>query len=264
MTTLLASVRRHPLVAFFVLAYAFTWWVYPFLRVSPLLGFPGLLGPALAAIVVVAVTDGKAGLKDLLGRLTRWRVGARWYAVALGLPAVLAATAAGISVLFGASGQFQVGRLSVLEPILFVLVVGEELGWRGYALPRLLATRSALSGSLVLGVIWGFWHLPTFFIPGTPQYGQPFAAYVLLTVAYSVVFTWLYLRTWGSVLIATLLHGAINLWQGIFLANVDPDWTYWLLALVYGSTALVLVIATGRNLSRHPLDREKMPDGAGL
>ena len=99
---------------------------------------------------------------------------------------------------------------------------------------------------------------------GTPQYGQPFAAYVLLTVAYSVVFTWLYLRTWGSVLIATLLHGAINLWQGIFLANVDPDWTYWLLALVYGSTALVLVIATGRNLSRHPLDREKMPDGADL
>lgn len=128
MRTVPALVRRYPLTAFFVLAYLLTWWVYPLLQVSPLLGFPGLLGPALAAIVVVAIVGGKAGLKDLLGRVLRWRVGIGWYALALGLPAVLALAAVGLHLLLGAPAGVRLGRLSGLEPILFVLVVGEELG----------------------------------------------------------------------------------------------------------------------------------------
>lgn len=190
MRTVLAPIKRHPLIAFFVLAYALTWWVYPLLQVSPYLGFPGLLGPALAAIIVAAVAEGRAGIKDLLGRVVRWRVGARWYAVALGLPAVLALATAGLHLLLGAPTPVWFGRVSVLDLIIFVLIIGEELGWRGYALPRLLVSRSALSASLILGVLWGAWHLPTFFVAGTPQYGLPFSAFVLLTVAYSVVFTW--------------------------------------------------------------------------
>jgi membrane protease YdiL (CAAX protease family) len=245
-------VKRHPLVAFFVLAYALTWPVIPLVAVSPLLGFPALFGPALAAIVTAAVADGKPGLKDLLDRTVRWRVGVRWYAIAVGLPVVLTLATAGAHLLLGAPTALRVGTLSVLEPILFVLVVGEELGWRGFALPRLLARRSALGASLILGILWGVWHLPTFFVPGAPQYGLPIPAFVLLTVAYSVLFTWIYLHTRGSVLIATVFHGAINLSQGLLLGGVDPAREYWLLAAVYTVAALVLVVAVGPNLSRKP------------
>ena len=252
MSTIAAFVKRHPLAVFFGLAYALTWPTIPLVSVSPLLGLPGLFGPALAAIVVTGLTGGKADLKDLLGRIVRWRVGTRWYAIALGLPVVLTLATGGIHLLIGAPAALRLGTLSLLEPILFVLVVGEELGWRGYALPRLLARRSALAASLILGVLWGVWHLPTFFVPGAPQHGLPIPAFVLLTVAYSVLFTWIYLHTRGSVLIATLFHGAINLSQGLFLGGLDPARVYWLLAAVYTAAALVLVVATGSGLSREP------------
>jgi membrane protease YdiL (CAAX protease family) len=251
-STITAFVKRHPLVVFFALAYAFTWPVIPLVAVSPLLGLPGLFGPALAAIVTAAIVDGKPGLKDLLGRMVRWRVGARWYAIALGLPVVLTLAAAGTHLLLGAPTPLRFGTPSLLEPILFVLVVGEELGWRGYALPRLLARRSALAASLILGVLWGVWHLPTFFVPGAPQYGLPIPAFVLLTVAYSILFTWVYVHTRGSVLIATLFHGAINLSQGLLLGGINPAREYWLLAAVYGAAALVLVSGAARVLGQPP------------
>jgi CAAX protease family protein len=248
--TIAASIKRHPLVAFFVLAYALTWPLIPLVSVSPLLGFPALFGPALAAVIVAAVTNGVPGVEDLLGRLARWRVGARWYAVALGLPVVLALSAGGLNLLLGAHISLDFGGLSALNFVVFVLIVGEELGWRGYALPRLLAERSALAASLILGALWGAWHLPTFFVSGAPQYGLPFSAFALLTIAYSVVIGWVYVHTGGSVLIAILLHGAINLSQGFFLGQVNPAKEYWLLAAVYGAAALALALVFGANLSR--------------
>jgi membrane protease YdiL (CAAX protease family) len=182
--------------------------------------------------------------------MVRWRVGARWYAVALGLPIVLALTTGGLNLLLGAQTSVNFGGLSVLNFVVFALIVGEELGWRGYALPRLLAERSALAASLILGALWSVWHLPTFFVPGAPQYGLPFSAFVLLTMAYSVVIGWVYVHSRGSVLIASLMHGAINLSQGFFLGGVDPASEYWLLAGVYGATALGVALAFGANLSR--------------
>jgi CAAX protease family protein len=243
-------VRRHPLIAFFVLAYLLTWWIYPLLRFSPLLGIFGLFGPALAAIIMAAVTGGKSGVKQLLSRVVLWRVGVRWYLIALGLPTVLSIATAGLSYLLGASDFIQVGALTVLELVLFVLVVGEELGWRGYALPRLLEKRSAVTASLILGVLWGLWHLPTFLVPGTPQYGLPLTAFVLLTIEYSILMTWVFLHTLGSVLIATLFHGAINLSQGIFLGGMDGAGRYWLLSIVYGVAALIAAVALGLQASK--------------
>jgi membrane protease YdiL (CAAX protease family) len=247
-----ALVKRHPLVAFFALSYASTWPVIPLVAVSPLLGLPALFGPALAAIIVSAVTDGKSGLRGLLGRLARWRVGGRWYAVAMGLPMVLALAAAGLHLLLGAQTSIDFGGLSILNFVVFALIVGEELGWRGYALPRLLAERSALVASLIVGALWGAWHLPAFFVPGAPQYGLPFSVFLFLTMAYSVVIGWVFVHARGSVLIASLMHGAINLSQGFFLGGVDPARTYWLLAGVYGVAALVLAVAVGPSLSRVP------------
>jgi membrane protease YdiL (CAAX protease family) len=243
-------VRRHPLIEFFVLAYLLTWWIYPLLRFSPLLGIFGLFGPALAAIIMAAVTGGKSGVKQLLSRVVLWRVGVRWYLIALGLPTVLSIATAGLSYLLGASDFIQVGALTVLELVLFVLVVGEELGWRGYALPRLLEKRSAVTASLILGVLWGLWHLPTFLVPGTPQYGLPLTAFVLLTIEYSILMTWVFLHTLGSVLIATLFHGAINLSQGIFLGGMDGAGRYWLLSIVYGVAALIAAVALGLQASK--------------
>jgi membrane protease YdiL (CAAX protease family) len=148
--------------------------------------------------------------------------------------------------------SLNIGGLSALNFVVFVLIVGEELGWRGYALPRLLAERSVLAASLILGVLWGAWHLPTFFVPGAPQYGLPFSAFVLLTMAYSVLIGWVYVHARGSVLIASLLHGAINLSQSFFLGGVDPAKEYWLLAAVYGAVALAVALMFGSNLSRKP------------
>jgi CAAX protease family protein len=252
LSSITTFVKRHPLVGFFTLAYALTWPWIPLVSVSPLWGFPALFGPATAAIIVAAVAEGRTGVQDLLGRMTRWRVGVRWYAVALGLPAVLSLAAGGIHLLLGGSTPVRFAQLTILEPIVFLLIVGEELGWRGYALPQLLARRSVLSASLILGVLWSGWHLPTFFVPGAPQYGLPILAFVLLTVAYSVLFTWVYLHTGGSVLIATLFHGAVNLSQGLLLGGIDPAREYWLLAAVYAAAALVLVVAAGPNLTRKP------------
>jgi uncharacterized protein len=252
MRAVVTLIERYPLTAFFVLAYALSWLVYPLLQVSPLLGFAGLFGPAVAAAIVVAAAEGKSGLRDLLGRILWWRVGVRWYVIALGLPAVLALLTAGMHLLLGAPTPLQLGQLSILEPILFVLVVGEEIGWRGYALPRLLATRSMLSASLILGVLWGAWHLPTFFISGLPQHSIPFSAFMLLTIAYSVLFTWIYVHTAGSVLIATVFHGSINFCQGFFLGGIDPAREFWLLAFVWWVAALVVVVGIGTTFVRKP------------
>src|SRR5215213_6363624 len=242
--------RKHPLTAFFVLAYLLTWWIYPLLTFSPLLGLFGLFGPALAAIIMAGVAEGKSGVKALLRRAVLWRVGLPWYVIALGLPTILSCATAVLAYLVGTLDFIRVGALAPIEVVLFVLVIGEELGWRGYALPRLLEKRSALAASLILGVLWGLWHLPTFLVPGTPQYGLPLTAFVLLTIEYSILMTWVFLHTLGSVLIATLFHGAINLSQGIFLGTVEGATRYWLLCIVYGVAALIAAIALTR--SRKP------------
>ena len=174
------------------------------------------------------------------------------------MPVVLALAAAGLHLLLGAQMSLDFGGPSFLNFVLFALIVGEELGWRGYALPKMLAERSALTASLGVGALWGAWHLPTFFVPGAPQYGLPFSAFVLLTVAYSVVIGWVFVHARGSVLIASLMHGAINLSQGLFLGEVDPARTYWLLAGVYGMAALAVALVFGASLSRkHRAESER-------
>jgi uncharacterized protein len=256
--------RKHPLIAFFVLAYLLTWWIYPLLTFSPLLGLFGLFGPALAAIIMAGVTEGKSGVKALLRRAILWRVGLPWYIIALGLPTILSLATAALAYLVGMAEFIRAGALTSIELVLFVLVVGEELGWRGYALPRLLEKRSALTASLILGVLWGLWHLPTFLVPGTPQYGLPLTAFVLLTIEYSILMTWVFLHTLGSVLIATLFHGAINLSQGLFLGAVEGATRYWLLCSVYGVAALIAAIALARSASPKPatVSRSQVQDSA--
>jgi uncharacterized protein len=251
MNGLKSFVKRHPVVAYFVLAYALTWVLAPLLTISLLLGVVGLMMPAVAAIVVIALTEGRPGLQSLGRRLKLWRVGLRWYVIALGLPVLLSAIVVALSILLGAPAQFEFGPVSLITMIVFVLVVGEEIGWRGYALPKLLQSHSAVVASLILGVLWGGWHLPTFFIPGAPQAGIPFIAFLLFTTGASVLFTWLYLHTRGSLLIATLFHGAINSF-GFVNTALDPTSRWWLTGAVYFAAACLVSIVAGLNLGRKP------------
>jgi membrane protease YdiL (CAAX protease family) len=241
-------IGRHQLVAFFALAYAFAWSLSLLTSVSLAFGFLALFGPAAAALIVAALAEGRAGVRDLLGRLAIWRVGPGWYAVALGLPALLSLLVVGLGIALGAPAEIRFSDLSPLTLTLFLLVVGEELGWRGFALPRLQARFGALGASLVLGLLWAAWHLPNQLIPGLEVYGYGFPAFAAYVVAMTVLFTWLAVHTRGSVLLAWLFHGAINT-----LIFVDPAvglvQRWWLSAAVYGAATLLVVLVAGPGLA---------------
>ena len=247
MTRISFIIKRYPLASYFVLAYAFAWSLALLVSVSMLFGLLALFGPTAAAIIVTASADGRAGVRALLGRLAIWRVGLRWYVVALGLPALLSLGVVGLSLALGAPAAVQFNELSPLAVILFMLVIGEEIGWRGYALPRLQARYGALSASLILGSLWAGWHLSNLFIPGLEFYGYGFAAFALYVVAMTVLFTWLANQTRGSVLLAWLFHGAIN--TLIFVNSaVDIVQRWWLSAVVYGAAALIVLLVAGPSL----------------
>ena len=249
MNQIAAIIKRYPLAAFFVLAYAFAWSLVLLTRVSMVFGFLALFGPAAAAMFVTACTDGRAGVGNLFRALAIWRVGLGWYVVALALPALLSLAAAGVSLVFGAPPDIHFSELSPLTAILFILVIGEELGWRGYALPRLQARYGGLGASLILGMLWAAWHLPNQFIPGLEFYGYGFPAFALYVVPMTVLFTWLANQTHGSVLLAWLFHGAIN--TLIFVNSaVDIVQRWWLSAAVYGVAAVLVVLVLGTHLTR--------------
>ena len=254
----MSVVRRYPLIVFFVLAYVFSWWVWPLyafgLSPSPIIAF----GPFLAAILVLALTTGKGGVVTLLRRMVRWRVRPVWYAVALLLPVAISGGAALLNVVvLGASAPSpaELGAWSGLVPTFFLqlLVPGiggawEEPGWRGYALPKLQGGHSALLASLILGVVWAFWHLPLMVI------GQIHLSDPVYIVAWTVVFTWVFNNTNGSVLIAMLMHNMHNVISGYFSAMFSgADWVRqgWLLVALWCAVAAIVVVVNGpEHLSR--------------
>src|SRR6266540_7243062 len=213
-------VTRHPLVMFFGLAYAFAW--SPWLLYAIVPNFPSgiqlTFGPFLAAVTVSALTGGWAGVKAYLRGLLRWRAGVHWYALALALPVVLALVAVYLNVLFGAPPPppAQLAGITVFFSgfaymLLFPLSPGvEELGWRGYAQPRLQVERSALTASVIIGIMHGLWHLPLCFVPGSAQSNVPFAAFLLTVIALNVLMAWLYNSAQGSVVIAMIFHAAFD------------------------------------------------------
>jgi uncharacterized protein len=220
--------KRYPLISFYLLSFAITWSVWlpaaagtygllPFHVPIAIDGAAYFLGPPLAAGIVIYTAEGWAGVRALLGRLLDWRVGAVWYAVALLWRPVVSAVALTLMAALGAAPAPLRGPWYIVAP-LFVLTalarvvayVGEEIGWRGYALPRLQARLGPLLAGALIGLLAGLWHLPAFFIAGHPQYGAPIAPFMVWMVALAIVFTWLYNRTGGSLLPVALLHGAIN------------------------------------------------------
>jgi uncharacterized protein len=258
---------RHPLVFFFLMAYAFSWlawmpWVLsedgagllpydPSPRTKGLLNIAAMvLGPTLSAFIMTGATEGRAGIHRLLRRYVLWRVGLRWYLFALvGLPVIMAL---GAIVLPGALASFDAAALpSVLTYLGFfilVLVLGgpllEEPGWRGFALPRLQRLHGPLVGSLILGVLWALWHLPEFLSPSwqTPKGSiLDIVWFVFAATAFAIVMTWLFNHAKGSLLIVILAHASADTFNvGQFFPV--PIVTGSLLPLVIGVGALALLL----------------------
>lgn len=220
------------LIKFFAITFAVTWalWLAAALiwRIAPgrpLLFLPGTIVPALVALFLTVNNEGKHGARALLGRAIAWRGPLRWYVFAVGYMAVIKIAAAAIQrALTGAWPAF--GSVPVALLLLATLVstpvqAGEELGWRGYALPRMARMIGLRWSSISLGVVWAAWHLPLFFIPGMDVAGQSFPIYVLDVTALSVAFTYLYASTRGSLLFPMLLHAAVNNTTGIVPAGIS-------------------------------------------
>jgi membrane protease YdiL (CAAX protease family) len=227
------------------------------------------IGPALAAIIVTAVTGGGASLRRLRDRCLQWRAGWLWYLlILLGVPTLLYL---GISLPPGVktSGSGLTLPVLVTYVVTFVIVyflVGlpEEIGWRGFALPRMQPRYGPLWGSLLLGVLWGGWHLLYFLTPahgGGPGVSGAtaltnFAVFLLMVIALSIIFTWVFNHTQGSVFLAGLLHSSIDTPQAVFVSGVVSaatetrlDLTF---LLVFGALALLIVLLTRGRLGYQP------------
>ncbi len=258
------ALRRHPLIGYFLLANGISW--LTLLVLGGLLALPaGLVvalftvGPTVAAATVTVVVDGRAGLRLLLRRVVLWRVGLRWYLVALlGIPLIILLAAL---ILPGALASFRPMapvRWLVTYVIVFVVdgIAGgplfEEPGWRGFALPRLQAQLGPLGGTLLLGVLWGIWHLPQFYL--VPAWAAEsgglspttVGVFLLMVLALAPLMTWLFNHTRGSALLAILAHASVNTAQVAMVnplfpsaANNDVN-----LLLAFGAVALVLILVT--------------------
>ncbi len=204
-----------------------------------------VIGPAFAAVIVSQVFEGKAGIKDLLKGLLRWRVGLVWYIVAVFSPVVLLAVAQVLTKLLGLPVVMSHFALSP-----YVIFVGflantcEEIGWRGFALPQLQKRYNALIATLIVGALWALWHFPLVFLAG-PMAEAPFLWFITI-VTNAFIYTWIYNSTKGSILLVALLHVSLNIF-GAFITGVSPV-AY---ALVSCGVAIVLIGVFGKtNLSR--------------
>jgi membrane protease YdiL (CAAX protease family) len=184
----------------------------------------GVFAPGLVALALTARAAGRAGVGRLLGRIGRWRVGVRWYVFAIGYFAAIKLAAALIHrVATGAWPRFGDTSWALLLGAVLVstwVQAGEELGWRGYALPRLAEHLGLGGASILLGGMWALWHLPLFFLPATGSTGQSFPIYLLQVTALSVAMAWLYWKTGGSLLLVMLMHASVNNATGIVPAAV--------------------------------------------
>jgi membrane protease YdiL (CAAX protease family) len=274
-TTRTTTAKAFPL-RFVLVTFAFTWafWLLAVLEARGMTSslpvpalFFGALGPMVAAVVLTAQEGGRAELRSLLNRVVRWRVAPFWYGVALLGPFVLQLGAMALHVLLGGQPPDLLAMIEALPTVLALSVymfiqvgIGEEIGWRGYALPKLQTGYSALISSLILGVIWVLWHLPLFFNPATSYNSTPFWVFLVFLLPLPIVYTWIFNSTGGSVLMAMILHAVTNassgpLWRATaeYSTTVSSTNVYLIQAALLWIGAIVLVLVYGAtDLSRKP------------
>jgi len=264
--------QKDSLIPFFLLTFLITWGlgalaIFLPVQFQALVGeltetspiyFLAIAAPTISATILTFARDGLQGLKSLYARLIRWRFDLKWYAlVLLGIPVV-----GWIAALVTESNPLkETGDLAQLLLMLFyVFVTGpwcEELGWRGFALPRLLDRFTPFTASLILGAIWGVWHLPSFFLSGMVQAGLSLPFFLLNAVLLSIFVTWVFQHTDGSVLITVLIHFTVNICASI-IGVVVPV----LVVLLLTVDILILVFDKRFGwFSSSDLDRQIVPIG---
>jgi len=294
-------IRDHPLVAFFVIAFAGEWiaflplvlaqnglgllpYTIPEIGLVPLAEWfaipASILGPTLAAFTVTAITAGKVGVRQLLRRYVLWRVGLRWYLLVLvGVPLFQLACSSiflGITPLAAFFQQWPLFFTTYLPNILIIAVavqVWEEGGWSGFAVPNLQKRFGAWRMTLILGPLWALFHLPAFFVPGQifdHKVGAitmivQMGLLIILAVLTRVVMTWIFNNTKGSLLIAILLHAALD------ASNSGSDFIHHLLsasqlggyglgsALLFPVVAAVLLLIFTKGRLSYKPDRVVQP-----
>lgn len=252
MEAIRSFVQRRPLVSFVVLAYLCSWWLVL------LIGMPLAMGPMFAAMLIVGLTSGRAGLGAWARRVFRPSATLAWYVLAAALPILITFAAAGINILMGAAPPTQISWLDPFLYLPFAIVFGgmlEEPGWTGFALPRLLdrwreAPFGVLIATLAMAVIRISWHLPLM-LGGTVPWSD-----IALMVAVQVVFVWLYNRTGGSALAIMLVHWMNNTFSGEFVrsffSGADSARHSWLLVALWGALALGVLLFAGPRLGMRP------------
>jgi membrane protease YdiL (CAAX protease family) len=278
-------VKHHPVTSFFVLTYAISWLAW----LPAILGYQGgadtalsmiaQFGPALAALAIVCYTG--ASIRGWARQIVRWRVSPRWYAVAFGLPAVLIGVQGATFGLLGYPLDLSSipGRLVNFLPSAIILALiaglGEEPGWRGFALPRLQTRHVPVLATALLGVVWAAWHLPLAFVDPRFPHGFTSAApqilLALLTMLtiffYAFFYTWVYNAT-RSVLLCMLLHGSFNAAIGLLPASFEAlqRGTYMALLVVQNVSLLAAVairIVATRGMLAYYAVPERSTDGTG-
>jgi uncharacterized protein len=254
-------VDRYPVMTFIVITVIFTFATVLLPLPRELLPLLMVFIPTLVALNVVATAEGRQGMRSLL-RTLRQPVSLRWVAIALGVALILRLGQSVLGLLLGSISTLQLGALSPLLVLVFLFAAGEELGWRGYALPRLLKTYSPLAASLILGVPWASLHL-TLLLPGMMNEGVPPVPQVVILLALSVLTTWVYLGAGNSVLAATLLHGGQTAFATLIVnVGIDPTESAWLMAVVYAAVAFIAVIANLPMWLSHQTPKEQpLPAG---
>ncbi len=261
--------KKHQIIIFFTLTFIISW--------SPWytggVGFKAA-GPSYAGLIVVLLVSGWVGIKEMLGRLVKWRVGYRWWVVAFFGPLVVVLTAIGLHILAGGEApSFQVWKVEPLMiPVLMLILIspiggagGEEpFGWRGYAQPMLqekLGKWAPIITSFIIGIVWAVWHLPEFYNPASTQYALGWSGFVpliIMEITNSMIMTWLFNKTGGSVLVAGVIwHLAVDTFSttlltgftvtGMLAGDVMPAVDLGLitmLAVVMSVLALALLIVT--------------------
>ena len=214
--------------------------------------------PTLLAISLTAVSEGRKGVRSLLGKLAHWRISLKWVVIALALALVIRLTMSFIALGLGIISTIQLrpggpAQYVILAVIFFIFAIPEELGWRGYALPKLLERYSPLAAGLIIGVLWGSLHL-ALLLPGMMNEGASPLATLLGLVGGSVLFTWLYVNSDGSIVLTTLFHAAQSFFV-IVNEGLTGTQQAWLMAGVYLAVALIVVLAPGSRLTRRLVAR---------
>ena len=255
MNTIPSFANRYPVATFSALTIVLSFAAY--LLPLPREAIPVVMVfiPALMAVALTAVSEGKTGVRTLLAKLTHWRIGIRWVLIALGLALAMRLAMSLIALMLGLIPAIQLrpGGLApaiLLAVVLFIFALPEELGWRGYALPKLLERRSPLAAALIIGVLWGFLHL-ALHLPGMPSAGSPLLPTMLQLIGLSVLITWLYVRTGGNVLLTSLFHAAQSFFV-ILNDGIPPEQTSWLMAGVYLVLAVVVILLARWGLTHRP------------